>query len=118
MTTKTKALGEKVRVLRNKRGLSVRGLARLAGVDATWVSRLENGRYGRPDPRLVRLLAEALEIETSELFMAAGFEDAQTLPQLGPYLRAKYDLPDDAITQLEAHFQLFNERFDREDGRG
>jgi hypothetical protein len=40
------------------------------------------------------------------------------LPHLAVYLRAKYDLPEDAIEQLEAHFLLFDERIGREDRRG
>jgi transcriptional regulator with XRE-family HTH domain len=117
MTQKTTKLGSKIRALRTRRGLSVRGLAAAAGVDATWVSRLERGKYDSPDPRLLRGLADVLEISASELFMAAGFEDGRSLPHLAPYLRAKYDLPEDAVAQLEAHFQLFNER-QREVRRG
>jgi transcriptional regulator with XRE-family HTH domain len=115
MTEKNTKLGRKVRVLRAKRQMSVRGLAAAAGVDATWLSRLERGMYDSPDPRLLRELAEVLEIEASELFIAAGFEDSQSLPQFAPYLRVKYDLPEDAVAQLEAHFKLFNKR-PRKDG--
>jgi len=30
---------------------------------------------------------------------------------LGPYLRAKYHLPSEAVAQLEAHFELINEKY-------
>ncbi|MDQ1741427.1 MAG: hypothetical protein QOE53_3079, partial [Pseudonocardiales bacterium] len=42
--------------------------------------------------------------------MVAGLSDGQGLPGFAPYLRAKYDLPDDAVKQLEAHFQLLNDK--------
>jgi len=107
---KTTKLGRRVKALRAQRRLSVRGLAAAARVDATWLSRLERGMYDSPDPRLLRELADVLEIEPSELFIAAGFEDSQSLPQFAPYLREKYDLPERAVAQLQAHFRLLNEQ--------
>lgn len=107
-----------VRRLRTKRGLSIRGLAAAAEVDFGWLAKLERDPNVSPGPRVLRALAQALEIEAAELFLAAGIEDEESLPQLAPYLRAKYDLPDEAVTQLEAHFQLLNERHQREADRG
>src|SRR5262245_57979866 len=110
MTTTSKTLGAKVQTLRSKRGMSIRELARRAQVDSTWASRVELGRYLRPDPVRLRRVAEVLGIEASELFMAVGYEDGKSLPKFAPYLREKYELSDDAIAQLEAHFRLLNER--------
>ena len=109
-------LGEHVRALREAKGLSVRGLAAQAGVDATWVSRIERGIYSSPDPRYLLRLAGALEVEVEELYEDAGYTDG--LPAFSPYLRAKYDLPQEAIDQLEAHFELINEKYqqDKEGG--
>ena len=47
----------------------------------------------------------------ADLYLEAGFGDARGLPGFGPYLRAKYHLPDEAIAQLEAHFALINEKY-------
>ena len=102
--------------MRERQGLSIRGLAEQADVDATWVSRLERGIYAKPDPRLIRALADALGVSPSQLFAAAGYEDEQRLPQFAPYLREKYDLPEEAVSQLEAHFNLFNNVLDGKDG--
>src|SRR6266568_5113723 len=99
----TTRLGEHVRHLRQARGLSVRGLAAQAKVDATWVSRLEHGTYSSPDPRSLLRLAGALDIDAEELYLDAGYGDGRGLPGFAPYLRAKYDLPADAVAQLEAH---------------
>jgi len=109
-------LGEHVRNLRQSRGLSVRGLAAQAGVDATWISRLEHGVYTSPDPRYLWRLAQSLEIDAEDLYLDAGYSDGRTLPGFAPYLRAKYDLPAEAIAQLEAHFQLINEKYHEKKG--
>ena len=47
----------------------------------------------------------------ADLYLEAGFGDAHGLPGFGPYLRAKYHLPPDAVAQLEAHFALINEKY-------
>jgi transcriptional regulator with XRE-family HTH domain len=100
--------------LRQGAGLGVRRLAAKANVDATWLSRLERGDYGSPDARSLWRLARALDIEVAALYSVAGYGDG--LPSFAPYLRAKYDLPEEAITQLEAHFELINERYAAEKG--
>jgi hypothetical protein len=56
-------------------------------------------------------VARALEVEPADLYLEAGFGDAHGLPGLGPYLRAKYHLPPEAVAQLEAHFALINEKY-------
>jgi len=59
-------------------------------------------------------LARALGIEVANLYEYAGYD----LPGFAPYLRVKYDLPDEAIAQLEAHFELINERYRPDEGGG
>lgn len=75
----------------------------------------------RPDRHLAYGPGRSLGPKTdpSELYLAAGYRDGQGLPGFTPYLRAKYDLPNEAIEQLEAHFRLLNEQHlrGREGGR-
>jgi transcriptional regulator with XRE-family HTH domain len=54
---------------REKRGLSVRGLAKLARVGFVTVSRVENGRLN-PSVDLLEKLARALRVTMRELFPA------------------------------------------------
>jgi transcriptional regulator with XRE-family HTH domain len=59
-------MGERVRQLRGEQGLTVADMARYLGVDAGWLSRIENGR------RQVRIdtverLAEILAVDVSDL---------------------------------------------------
>ena len=104
-------LGAYVQRARLEQGLSVRGLAARAKVDYSWLSRLERGRIGSPDARSLWRVARALEVEVADLYLEAGFGDAHGLPGLGPYLGAKYHLPQQAVEQLEAHFALINEKY-------
>lgn len=106
----TEELGRHVRQARERAGLSVRGLASLAKVDSSWLSRLERGDYASPDPRHLRALAQVLHLDTADLFIAAGYRGSEGLPGFAPYLRAKYDLSPEEVAQLQAHFELVNER--------
>ena len=107
----TTKVGQLIRERRNEQGLSVRGLAAAARVDSTWLSRVEHGIYVNPDPRYLHRLAQVLEMETMDLFTAADYAE---LPGFAPYFRSKYDLPPEAIQQLQAHFELLAEKYDRD----
>lgn len=104
------ALGDELGRLRRARGLSIRGLAKRASIDATGLSRLESGRASEPSARTLIRLAAALSIDVVDLYAAAGYEPGYELPAFRPYLRAKYDLPTEAVDQLAAHFQLLNDK--------
>jgi transcriptional regulator with XRE-family HTH domain len=104
----TKTLGDTIRSARRAAGLSLRACAAAAAVDNTWLARLERGDYTSPDPRHLQQVAAALEIDVTDLYVAAGYQSSKTLPTFAPYLRAKYgDLPADAIADLERHFALW-----------
>jgi transcriptional regulator with XRE-family HTH domain len=102
-------IGPLLRQLREEAGLSVRGLATSADVDSTWLSRVEHGIYVNPDPKKLNQLAKVLGVETMELFQAAEY--AEGFPGFAPYMRTKYDLPRDAVEQLQAHFNLLAEKY-------
>lgn len=103
-------LGERLRRLRSARDLSVRGLAAMAEVDATWLSRVERGGYTSPDPRVLAKVAALLEVDMADLFLTAGYSSGRGLPGLAPYLRAKYDLSDEAVEQLSSYFEFVREK--------
>ena len=66
-------LGSRMRQLRRERGLTLRALAEVAGVDHTYLSKIENSKPGfEPGANTVRLLAAALGADTLELLMLAG----------------------------------------------
>lgn len=65
--------GAKLREMRQQRGLTLRGLADLAGVDFTYLSKIENGRIGySPGADTIRDLAQALGVEAMDLLTLAN----------------------------------------------
>jgi len=110
--TPTKTLGDTIRQARRTAGWSIRRCGAAAGVDTTWLSRLERGDYISPDPRHLQRVARALELDVTDLYVAAGYQSGKSLPTFAPYLRAKYDLPVDAIADLERHFALLRSYYD------
>jgi HTH-type transcriptional regulator, competence development regulator len=57
---------ERLKELRRERVLSLRELERKSGVSYNTIWRIEDGRQGA-HPRTIRKLAEALQVEPSEL---------------------------------------------------
>jgi transcriptional regulator with XRE-family HTH domain len=102
-------LGEAIREARKARRLSGRALAKSAKVDGRWLARLEQGAFVTPDPRYLHRVAKVLGLETISLFQIADYGEG--LPGLAPYLRTKYNLPPEAIDQLNAHFELLAEKY-------
>ncbi len=65
-------LGNRLRELRKKRGLTLRGLAEAVGVDFTYLSKIENGKAGyMPGADTIRSLAEKLDTDPLELLQLA-----------------------------------------------
>ena len=109
-------LGRYVRGKRAAAGLTLRQLEARSGIDHAWISRLERGEYIKPDPRYLARLADALDVEVTDLYPEAGYQTGSDLPGFEPYLRARYDFPDDAVEQLKAHFNLINARYQTQSG--
>lgn len=59
-------IGANLKRMRSERGLEAQELARLAGVNPTWLSRIENGR-GTPNLASLRRLAAALKASVGEI---------------------------------------------------
>jgi transcriptional regulator with XRE-family HTH domain len=59
--------GDRLRKVRDRRLLSQRELAERASLSPTTILKLESGRVKEPHPRTIRKLADALEVDPSEL---------------------------------------------------
>lgn len=64
--------GQRLRELRKGSGLSQRELAQRAGIDFTYLSKIENDRMPPPSEKTVRRLAEELGADADELTLLAG----------------------------------------------
>ncbi len=62
----------------------------------------------RPDAR------EKLDADVEDFFPLAGYFMPSGLPELVPYMRAKYDLPGEAAEDLERYFARLRKRYGAE----
>ncbi|MFO0459483.1 MAG: helix-turn-helix domain-containing protein, partial [Burkholderiales bacterium] len=94
-----------VRVWREHRGLSVRGLAEAAGISAPYVSQIEAGRRRSTVAVLVRL-ADAPSVDLDDL--AWRRSDAQVQPVVVLHRRARRVVP--AVRQARVRVRPVDER--------
>lgn len=106
-------VGAMVRQARERAGLSLRNLEAITGISRTILNRLELDQLDSPSPHLLQHTAEALELDSDDLFALAGYRPSDKLPSLTPYLRAKYHLPPHALAEASEALQAILERYDR-----
>jgi len=108
---KNAPLGEFIKTRRTSLGLTRRQVSTAAGLDYSYIGKLESGEYRMPSPDALRLVAEAIECKPADLYVLAGYKIGGDLPGLGPYLRSKYHLPGEAIEQLESYFAFLRNQY-------
>lgn len=104
-------LGEYIRAQRETLGISQRRLAARVGIHHSYLARMEAGGYAQPAPAVLHRIAEALDLDPEDLFALAGHVIPHELPSFAPYLRAKYDIPDQAARELADYFHFMSERY-------
>lgn len=105
-------LGEVIRVAREHLGLSLRQLAEAVDVHHSFLARLETGDYQTAKPAFLQRLSRVLELDERDLFSLAGLDAPEGLPAFTPYLRAKYDMSDEAAKALQDYFAFVSDRYD------
>lgn len=98
MTATRKQLGNQIREARLARGLTVRAAAEKLKIDYSYYNKIETGQNALG--KHAGVVARLYGLDRKELEAMAGSK----LPDYRPYLRARYDLSDEAIAELEAHF--------------
>ena len=68
-------LSEKVKVLREKRGLSQGALSRKSGVSVAEICRIEKGERQNPSITLLNKLLESLEVDKETYLIVTGFKE-------------------------------------------
>lgn len=71
-TSETRSFGRTVRVLREGEGFGLRRFAKIVGVSATYLSKIERGEFAPPAEDKVRVIAKALRQDPDELLALAG----------------------------------------------
>jgi transcriptional regulator with XRE-family HTH domain len=74
--------GPRLRELRKARGLTQKQLADAAGVDSTYLSKVEAGRMTAPKEATLRWIAEALNYSGDRLVLESGRVPARYLPDV------------------------------------
>ncbi|HEY3842273.1 MAG TPA: helix-turn-helix transcriptional regulator [Acidimicrobiales bacterium] len=108
---KNQSLGELVRSRRLAHGMSLADASAASGIHHSYWSKLENGKYRTPAPRHLQTIAKTLDIPIEDLYNLAGYGVPDRLPTFTPYLRAKYDLPPEAIADLERYFEMLRKHY-------
>lgn len=109
---KNQTLGEYIRDRRLSRELSLNDVAELSGLHFSYWSKLENGSYQAPSPKHLQVIARTLNVDIEDLYGLAGYDIPERLPTFRPYLRAKYELPPEAIADLERYFDMLRNYYD------
>ena len=109
-------LGSFVRQARERAGLSLRNLEAIVGVSRQLLLRLEHDQLDNPSPALLHRLAQALELDSDDLFAFVGYRPSEKLPSLTPYLRAKYRLPPEALAEASDALRDILDKYERDRG--
>lgn len=97
-------LGPALRQRRIQLGLTLDQLSEMTALHKSYLSRLESGIVTRPSTDSLQRIAAGLGLTETDVFGLLDAETRSKLPRLQPYLRAKYDLSDDAIREITDYF--------------
>jgi transcriptional regulator with XRE-family HTH domain len=106
---KAARLAKTLRQARVASGLSVRELQAVSGVAKSVVSRFEHEGTGSAHNLLA--LARALELRASDLFSQAGRTMPTPSASLPAMLRAEYDLPPEAIKEIQQNIESIARKY-------
>lgn len=108
------SLGQYLEQAREEAGCSIRQLVAATGIPQTTINRLLKDEVEKPNPEHLTRLADALELNASDLFMVAGLPIPQGMPSIDALLRTEYDLPDEAVAEAKRNIQAIVEKYDAE----
>jgi transcriptional regulator with XRE-family HTH domain len=101
--TNNASLGTFLKEARARAGLSIRDLERVSGVANSYLTKLELNQKTNPSADILQRLADALDLDASELLAFIGVKPASTLPAARTYFRRKYGVnakEADVLTRL------------------
>lgn len=99
-TNQPQTLGARLRAARLEAGLSIRQLAKAAGINHSYLVKLENDQNDNPSAAHLQRLADVLEMDASDLLSFIGVEPPSTLPSPRVYFRRKFGLSDAEAARL------------------
>jgi HTH-type transcriptional regulator, competence development regulator len=108
--------GQRLRQLRLERRVNQRDLAARAGIDFTYLSKIENDRMAPPSAGTIVKLAQALEADADQLLHLAQKVPSDLKPvltrspSLPAFLRSISDLSDEELGELSSYAQQMRAR--------
>lgn len=110
---KQRTLGDVLRKAREAQGLSTWQLAKLIDTVPSQVLRWETGERV-PKTAALLALAEQLELPAVELLALAGRRPVEAItPTLPAMLRAEYDLPPEAVEEIQSYITTVAQKYRR-----
>jgi putative transcriptional regulator len=97
-----KLFRERLRSLRDAKGLSQTELEERIGKEANYITRVETGRIGTPPLDVISSIARALDVSVSDLFFYEGLDDSAEV--LRERIRALIGTDD--LTLLRKYYRL------------
>jgi transcriptional regulator with XRE-family HTH domain len=103
-------IGRMIATARRNRGWSLRRLSVETGYTYSWLSRLERGEYTLPTPEGLTRVVEVLGIDPERLERIAKGLVSGGLPGFRTYFRAKYELSQEEIDEVERTLEDINRK--------
>lgn len=104
-------LGQVLRRAREEAGLSIRQLEATSGVGRMAIQRLEFDEVEKPAADHLVHLAQALELNETDLFLLAGLAVPRRVASLDVLLRKEYGLSDAAVEEAKANIRGIIEKY-------
>lgn len=106
-----KELGAYLRKAREEAGISIRSLMARVGIDQAQIIRLEQGQVKSPRADVLGRIAEEIGLPVADVMTMAGYPTPRQLPNLRPYMRAKYrNLPLEAVDEVERFIEQLSKK--------
>jgi len=114
--TKMKNLGKYLKTLREELGLSMYDVARKTDLTPSYISKIEAGNtYKSINVDSLIAFSRVYRIPITALLEKAGFlEKEDDLPQLSTYLKIKYNLPPQAIRDIEIFKEFIENKYKKQ----
>ena len=108
---KNQTYADYVKTRRAELGLSLQDVTDISGLHFSYWCKIEAGNYSAPTPKYLKIIAKTLQVPIEDLYGLVGYDVPERLPSFTPYLRAKYDLPPEAIGDLERYFEFLRNQY-------
>lgn len=109
-----KTPGQMLDTARQRAGLSLRQLEAITNIPRSTIDRILKDEVDNPLPEHLVTLADAVELNSTDVFIAAGLPIPTDLPSLEPYLRTKYDLPPEALAEARKSLEQILEKYNKD----